>query len=226
MAIWSSLYPNSHYIISTSNLACYKAGINFAVSLVTDCKGSKRGSDISAVTGGYIEINVSLPGANDISGLWPGGTFHLPTQHSCQCKTLNAIVLPAWTMGNLGRAGYGATTDGTWPYTYDSCDTGTLPNQTYVNGTGPADALSGGDKDHGGALSYQPGQRLSACTCSGEDHPGPNTATGRGTPEIDIFEAQISWNPKARHLQGAVSQSAQVAPCKCSLGPLSSDLVD
>jgi len=33
-----------------------------------------------------------LPGSPDISGLWPA----------------------AWTMGNLGRAGYGATTDGMW----------------------------------------------------------------------------------------------------------------
>lgn len=36
-------------------------------------------------------------------------------------------------MGNLGRAGYGGSLDGTWPYTYDSCDVGTLPNQT-LNG--------------------------------------------------------------------------------------------
>ena len=27
-----------------------------------------------------------------------------------------------WTMGNLGRAGYGATNDGVWPYSYDTCD--------------------------------------------------------------------------------------------------------
>ena len=41
-----------------------------------------------------------------------------------------------WTMGNLGRAGYGGTLDGMWPYTYDSCDVGTLPNQT-LNGPSP-----------------------------------------------------------------------------------------
>lgn len=33
-------------------------------------------------------------------------------------------------MGNLGRAGYGASLDGMWPYTYDSCDVGTVANQT------------------------------------------------------------------------------------------------
>ena len=41
-------------------------------------------------TGGYIETNVSLPGVNNILGLWPA----------------------VWTMGNLGRAGYGASLEG------------------------------------------------------------------------------------------------------------------
>ncbi|KNZ52052.1 uncharacterized protein VP01_370g1 [Puccinia sorghi] len=39
-------------------------------------------------------------------------------------------VTAIWTMGNLARPGYGATTDGTWPYSYDSCDVGAMPNQT------------------------------------------------------------------------------------------------
>ena len=34
------------------------------------------------------------------------------------------------TNGNLGRAGYGASNDGVWPYSYNECDVGTLPNQT------------------------------------------------------------------------------------------------
>lgn len=96
-----------------------------------------------------------------------------------------------------GHAGYGATTQGTWPYTYDACDVGTFPNQTYQNGTPSA----------ADGLSYQPGQKLSACTCSGEDHPGPSTSVGRGVPEIDIFEAQV-----AAGWRGQVSQSMQVAP--------------
>lgn len=33
-------------------------------------------------------------------------------------------------MGNLGRVGYGATTDGLWPYSYDACDVGTVANQS------------------------------------------------------------------------------------------------
>lgn len=41
-------------------------------------------------TGGLIVANVSLPGAGDVVGLWPA----------------------IWTLGNLGRAGYGASLDG------------------------------------------------------------------------------------------------------------------
>ncbi|KAL8283741.1 hypothetical protein RQP46_005536 [Phenoliferia psychrophenolica] len=140
-------------------------------------------------TGGYVEVNIQLPGSNVISGLWPG----------------------AWTMGNLARAGYGATSDGTWPYSYNTCDIGTLKNQTNVAGTGPAAALNSGTE---GPLSFQPGQRLSACTCSGGDHPGPNTRTGRGSPEIDIIEAQVAYIKRA--YTGSVSQSAQFAPYDAS----------
>ena len=43
--------------------------------------------------GGYIEVKVQLPGSSQIGGFWPG----------------------AWTMGNLVRAGYGATSEGVWP---------------------------------------------------------------------------------------------------------------
>lgn len=41
-------------------------------------------------TGGYVEISVTLPGASNVAGLWPA----------------------IWTMGNLGRAGHGASLDG------------------------------------------------------------------------------------------------------------------
>lgn len=41
-------------------------------------------------TGGYIETRIQLPGSDAMSGFWPG----------------------AWTMGNLGRAGFGATNEG------------------------------------------------------------------------------------------------------------------
>ncbi|KZO89660.1 glycoside hydrolase family 16 protein [Calocera viscosa TUFC12733] len=139
-------------------------------------------------TGGYIEVSVSLPGDPTVWGLWPA----------------------IWTMGNLGRAGYGASLDGMWPYTYESCDVGTLANQTQ-NG-GPPDALTTGDPDWNGALSFLPGQRLSACTCAGEDHPGPQDSSGnfvgRAAPEIDILEAQVYQSTRT----GAVSQSVQMAP--------------
>ncbi|KIK96257.1 glycoside hydrolase family 16 protein [Paxillus rubicundulus Ve08.2h10] len=140
-------------------------------------------------TGGMVLASVSLPGANNVVGLWPA----------------------VWTMGNLGRVGYGASLEGMWPYSYDSCDIGTVPNQTY-NG-GPPAALENGDPYNGDVLSYLPGQRLSRCTCKGEPHPGPvhasdGTYVGRSAPEIDIFESQISGSP----LQGSVSQSAQWAP--------------
>ncbi|KAF9462094.1 glycoside hydrolase family 16 protein [Collybia nuda] len=139
-------------------------------------------------TGGLIETAVTLPGINNIAGLWPA----------------------IWTMGNLGRAGYGASLEGMWPYTYDACDVGTAPNQT-INGQ-PEAATINGDTNAGGALSFLPGQRLSRCTCPGEPHPGPAHANGeyvgRAAPEIDIFEAQITGTP----LTGQVSQSAQWAP--------------
>ncbi|KAK0439544.1 glycoside hydrolase family 16 protein [Armillaria borealis] len=139
-------------------------------------------------TGGYIEAAVQLPGASNVMGLWPA----------------------VWTMGNLGRAGYGASLEGMWPYSYDACDVGTAPNQTI--GGQPAVALTSGLEDSGFELSYLPGQRLSRCTCSGESHPGPmhsdGTFVGRSAPEIDIFEGQITGDP----LSGQVSQSGQWAP--------------
>ncbi|KAK0476644.1 beta-glucan synthesis-associated [Armillaria novae-zelandiae] len=139
-------------------------------------------------TGGYIETSVLLPGTTNVLGLWPA----------------------IWTMGNLGRAGYGASLEGTWPYTYDSCDVGTVANQTVNNE--PVAATVDGDAGKGGVLSYLPGQRLSRCTCPGESHPGPThpdgTFVGRSAPEIDVFEAQINEHT----LIAQVSQSGQWAP--------------
>lgn len=114
-------------------------------------------------------VNVSLPGPPNVSGFWPG----------------------AWTMGNLGRPGYGATTEGTWPYAYDTCDAGVTKNQSMTNG-----------------LSYLPGQRLNACVKSG-DHPSPGK--GRGAPEIDILEV-ASADGNFGGKVGSVSQSGQFAP--------------
>lgn len=118
-------------------------------------------------TQGLIMISARLPYYGSVSGLWPG----------------------LWTMGNLGRPGYKATTDGVWPYTYDSCDAGITANQSSPDG-----------------ISYLPGQRLNKCVCLGQDH--PNIGTGRGAPEIDIIEAEINNDLKL----GVASQSYQIAP--------------
>ncbi|ESK91623.1 glycoside hydrolase family 16 protein [Moniliophthora roreri MCA 2997] len=148
-------------------------------------------------TGGTVVARVILPGMSNVPGLWPA----------------------IWSMGNLGRAGYGATLEGMWPYTYDACDVGTLKNQTQ-NGKveSPYLATVDGDAKYGGSLSYLPGQKLSRCTCPGESHPGPvhedGSYVGRAAPEIDMFEAQVGGNfaTDTNPRVGEVSQSGQWAP--------------
>ncbi|KLJ08370.1 hypothetical protein EMPG_16201 [Blastomyces silverae] len=124
-------------------------------------------------TGGRLEASISLPGRGDTSGFWPG----------------------FWSMGNLGRPGYAATTEGMWPYSYDNvCDAGITPNQSSTDG-----------------ISFLPGMRLPACTCKGEDHPTPGKS--RSAPEIDVIEGSAhDLNPKIPSTVGDVSQSVQVAP--------------
>jgi beta-glucanase (GH16 family) len=123
--------------------------------------------------GGYIETSLSLPGRGDTIGFWPG----------------------VWAMGNLGRPGYAATTDGMWPYSYDDiCDAGITPNQSDPSG-----------------LSLLPGMRLPACTCDGEDHPTPGIS--RSAPEIDVIEASVGYlDPPDKAAVGSASQSFQAAP--------------
>ncbi|KAI9621494.1 hypothetical protein KEM48_007729 [Puccinia striiformis f. sp. tritici PST-130] len=138
-------------------------------------------------------------------------------------------------MGNLARPGFGATTDGTWPFSYDSCDVGAMPNQNppqdwctrlhgfdisqstflFVHDTwdnAGATLHIGTDPQEVGDLSWQPGQKLSRCTCAAEDHPGPKmsdgTYKGRSSPEIDMVEA-YSWEKSATSFG---SQSLQIAP--------------
>ncbi|CCD23627.1 beta-glucan synthesis-associated protein KRE6 NDAI_0B05950 [Naumovozyma dairenensis CBS 421] len=118
-------------------------------------------------TQGIIEISANLPNYGRVTGLWPG----------------------LWTMGNLARPGFLASTEGVWPYSYESCDAGITPNQSSPDG-----------------ISYLPGQKLSACTCDGEDHPNPGV--GRGAPEIDIIEGEVDTVIGV----GVASQSLQVAP--------------
>lgn len=122
-------------------------------------------------TGGHLEASISLPGNGQTSGFWPG----------------------FWAMGNLGRPGYAATTDGMWPYSYDDvCDAGITKNQSQTDG-----------------LSYLPGMRLPACTCTSEDHPTPGKS--RSSPEIDVIEATVAPLDGTNGV-GTVSQSLQLAP--------------
>lgn len=123
--------------------------------------------------GGYLEASISLPGNGQTIGFWPG----------------------FWSMGNLGRPGYAATTDGMWPYSYhDECDLGITPNQSDPDG-----------------INWLPGMRLPACTCSGEDHPNPGSS--RSSPEIDALEASVEYlDPPVGAAVGSASQSFQVAP--------------
>ena len=123
--------------------------------------------------GGHLEASISLPGRGDTIGFWPG----------------------FWTMGNLGRPGYLATTDGMWPYSYhDECDVGITPNQSSPDG-----------------INYLPGMRLPACTCKGEDHPNPGRS--RSAPEIDALEGSVTFlSPNSQDGVGQVSQSFQAAP--------------
>ncbi|CAB16237.1 Glucosidase [Schizosaccharomyces pombe] len=122
--------------------------------------------------GGIIEVSASLAGSGEHAGLWPG----------------------IWTLGNLARPGYMATTDGVWPYAYSQCDVGITPNQSSYDG-----------------ISYLPGQKLPNCVCLNEDHPSPGV--GRGAPEIDILEGSTEkLHPDDELDIGVVSQSGQFAP--------------
>lgn len=105
-------------------------------------------------TGGYMEMSVRLPGNAQVPGFWPA----------------------FWAMGNLGRAGYMASTGGFWPYSYDVCG----------DGSTQATSIPG---------SQVPSQLVSACP-DNVSAPGyinrtlygfqPNQA--RNAPEFDVFE--------------------------------------
>ncbi|KAK6458764.1 beta-glucan synthesis-associated [Scheffersomyces xylosifermentans] len=113
-----------------------------------------------------VEVSLKMPSFSQSRGLWPA----------------------VWSLGNLARPGYMATTDGVWPYTYNECDFGITPNQSSPDG-----------------ISFLPGQRLSKCTCYGQDH--PSIGLGRGAPEIDIIEGTHAlydeWALGAQTLQVA-----------------------
>jgi beta-glucan synthesis-associated protein KRE6 len=137
-------------------------------------------------------------------------------------------------VGNLGRPGYKATTEGrtillTLHFLFFSLSLWFIPkNQRflvlphssilqystltqYLLGVWPytynsCDAGITPNQSSPDGISHLPGQKLPSCTCDGEDHPNPGT--GRGAPEIDILEASV--DPTNRI--GVVTQSFQVAP--------------
>ncbi|KAF7713508.1 Beta-glucan synthesis-associated protein [Penicillium ucsense] len=122
--------------------------------------------------GGRLEASLSLPGDGHIQGFWPG----------------------FWAMGNLGRPGHAATTDGMWPYSYhDGCDAGITPNQSSLDG-----------------INFLPGMRLPGCACPGSDHPTPGRA--RSAPEIDVIEGSTAALNENGPFVGTASQSLQAAP--------------
>ena len=70
-------------------------------------------------------------------------------------------------MGNLGRATFDRSTDGTWPWIFDEC---IEPGSLYCE------------------ANQCTAQRISACDA--EPGFGLNPHQGRGAPEIDIVEGQ------------------------------------
>jgi beta-glucan synthesis-associated protein KRE6 len=104
-------------------------------------------------TQGYIEVNISLPGTPTSQGCTSPRSLYFRSLFVNPPFVLMELTVPA--------------------YTYDSCDVGTQPNQSNPDGT-PSAARTSGSTDYGGELSWLPGQRTSACTCAGEDHPGPS----------------------------------------------------
>eukprot|EP00903_Cladosiphon_okamuranus_P018365 g16894.t1 len=112
-------------------------------------------------TGGIVEIRATLPGRSDVGGLWPA----------------------MWLMGNLARATYTASSDFTWPWSYNRCNRSTEEQ-----------------------AGWQKQQEISAC--DGSVHYGFHPNMGRGAPEIDILEAMSGTTPGMPFM----STSLQVSP--------------
>ncbi|TDH64861.1 hypothetical protein CCR75_001558 [Bremia lactucae] len=120
-------------------------------------------------TGGYVEVRAILPGKWGIPGTWPA----------------------IWIMGNIGRAPFLGSQDGTWPWSFDVC-------APYVE---KAEKVK---------------QKINACgnitnKHDKESYPenyGLNPFQGRGATEIDVIEAQI----RARDEPAFISTSLQIRP--------------
>eukprot|EP00126_Sphaerothecum_destruens_P002511 Sdes_comp15938_c0_seq1m5083 len=116
-------------------------------------------------TGGKVEIRAKLPGNQPQPGYWPA----------------------LWMLGNLGRVGNGATLDGTFPYSYNSCDQAAFPSNASTH--------------------CLRGQRINACVDTWPADLGMAGGTGRGVPEFDILEYHVGENNG-----GEAAQSIQLGP--------------
>ncbi|CBJ31299.1 Beta-1,6-glucan active enzyme, family GH16 [Ectocarpus siliculosus] len=114
----------------------------------TYVSGMMQSWDKFCFTGGIVEIRAILPGRPDVGGLWPA----------------------MWLMGNLARATYTASSDFTWPWSYNKCNR-TTDEQA----------------------DWQRQQEISACDAS--VHYGFHPNTGRGAPEIDLLETMAGTKP-------------------------------
>ncbi|KAJ7059442.1 beta-glucan synthesis-associated protein-domain-containing protein [Mycena amicta] len=81
--------------VVTTRAGALEINLSFVEDITTNHDLQYKGGMMSTwnkfcFTGGLILANVMLPGTTNVFGLWPA----------------------LWTMGNLGRAGYGATLDG------------------------------------------------------------------------------------------------------------------
>lgn len=120
-------------------------------------------------TGGFVEVRAILPGKWGIPGTWPA----------------------IWMMGNIGRAPFLGSQDGTWPWSFDAC----------------APWVEKGEKKF---------QKISACGNRTDKHDphsypedlGLNPFQGRGATEIDVIEVQI----RARDEPAYISTSLQISP--------------
>ncbi|KAF2668302.1 beta-1,6 glucan synthetase [Microthyrium microscopicum] len=130
--------------------------------------------------GGRMEASISLPGAGDTIGFWPG----------------------FWSMGNLGRPGYASTTDGMWPYSYDDiCDAGITANQSDPSGLSflpgmrlPACTCKGEDHPSPGKSRGAP--EIDALEASvGYLDPPSGAPIGSASQSLQTAPFDVFWRP-------------------------------
>jgi len=145
-----------------------------------------------------------------------------------------------WTMGNLGRAGYGASLEGTvcvfinelplnlvntncqWPYSYDSCDVGTLPNQTYPGTQTPIWAVQDGDPYNNDMLVRIADSPLSPWIISVFLQSRINQVNGYVSSWDGFFSAS-HWNRRLLIIFLSLYPAACTCPGESHPGPMRSD---